>query len=134
MKKFISRWYLIQNIIALVIIIAFHFNMTVTIGSGLVLLVSIIFNFNFISSKQLRNANWFIQFFLQPLAIVMAWDYIYVALMQCHLDNWFLLAILFLYYLVMFIPFAIIIAVKAKNLFLRLIFIYLQFFCNLSSN
>ena len=128
MKKFISRWYLIQNIIALITIVVLHLNIPLTIISGIVLALSVIFNFDFIQSKKLKDSNWFIQFFLQPLAVVMAWDYVYFELVQYHLNNWFLSTILFLYYLVMFVPFAYVIAAKAKNLFLRLIFIYSQYF------
>lgn len=128
MKKSIFRWYLIQNIIALIIIIVLHLNMPLSIISEIVLLLSIIFNFDFIQSKKLKDANWFIQFFLQPLAVIMAWDYVYFELVQHHLNNWPLSTILFLYYLVMFIPFAYVIAAKAKNLFLRLFFIYSQYF------
>ncbi|MBD5429008.1 CPBP family intramembrane glutamic endopeptidase [Lactobacillus sp.] len=128
MKKSISRWYLIQNIIALIIIIGFHLNLLQTILFGLVLLLSIIFSFDFGSPTQLKKANWFVQFFLQPWALITAWNTIYLVLVQHHLNNWGLLTILFLYYLVMFIPFVFIIAAKAKNLILRLIFTYSQFF------
>lgn len=63
MNTNIKRWYLIQNIIALVIIVAFHLNLLQTILFGLVLLLSIIFSFDFGSPIQLRNVNWFVQFF-----------------------------------------------------------------------
>lgn len=128
MKKSIFRWYLIQNVIALIIVVILHLNIPLTITSGVVLTLSIIFNFDFIQSKKLKDVNWVIQFFLQPLAVVMAWDYVYFELVQHHLNNWMLSAVLFLYYLVMFIPFACVIAAKAKNLFLRLIFVYSQYF------
>lgn len=128
MKKSISRWYLIQNIIALIIIVVLHLNMPLTIISGIVLSLSIIFYFDFIQSKKLKNINWFIQFFLQPLAVTITWNYVYFELVQYHLNNWLLSTIPSLYYLVMFIPFAFVIAAKARNLFLRLIFTYLQFF------
>lgn len=128
MKKSISKWYIIQNIIALIIIVGFHLNLLQTIIFGLILLLSIIFSFNFYLPTQLKNVNWIIQFFLQPWALITTWNTIYLELVQHHLNNWLLLTILFLYYLVMFIPFVFVIASKAKNSILRLIFTYFQFF------
>lgn len=130
MNTNIKRWYLIQNIIALIVLILLHGKSNPFSSPSwdfylfvVVLLMSLI---------PFKNSAWtkinlIIQSFIQPMALVYAWTQLfYLCSFKNTLGTIFQI-VLCLYYLVLCIPLAIQIAPHIKNLIWRLLFIWWQF-------
>ena len=130
MNTNIKRWYLIQNIIALIVLILLHgkSNPFSLHSRDFYIFVAVLL----LSLIPLRNNVWtkinlIIQSFGQSWALIYAWTQLFYL---CSFKNTFgtiLQAILCLYYLVLCIPLALQVAPHIKNSFWRLLFIWWQF-------
>lgn len=136
-EKTISRWYKVQNIMAIIVLFAAGWqdrgNITKlcsTLIAIFVLLFSVLWKFGS-SSKTIRQVNLLGQLLFQPIALVLAWLNLncFLYLFIKGISSIIVSAITAIYFTIMFIPMGLNIAGHVKVISVRILLTIIWFTC-----